>query len=68
MAAPTTSFYTLTTVLEVKDFGDGRYEVKEVQADEAIIPDLHGGNWMQLDIPLPVPGVAVSVSTVKQRK
>ncbi|KAL9078217.1 MAG: hypothetical protein Q9157_002870 [Trypethelium eluteriae] len=59
MASPTTTLSTLTTVLETKDLGNGKYEVKEIPSDEASFPDLHSGNRKQIEFPLPIPGFAV---------
>lgn len=39
-----TTVSTVTTVIETKDLGDGKYEVKEIKSDEISPPDLHSGN------------------------
>lgn len=59
MASPTVTYSTVTTVLKISDYGDGKYEIAEVKADEASLPDLHSGNRKQIEFPLPVPGLAV---------
>lgn len=61
------AFYTLTSVIEVKDIGDGKFELSEVQADEAPLPDLHSGNRKTFDYGLPVPGLKVSRSWVNNK-
>ena len=59
MAQPKVTYSTITTVLEIKDYGDGKYEITEVPSDEASFPDLHSGNRKQFDFPLPLPGFSV---------
>ena len=63
--APTVTTTTVTTVLQTTDFGDGKYEVKELKADEIAIPELHSGNRKQIDFPLPVPGLAVRNDSIE---
>ena len=59
MASPNVTYSTVTTVLKISDYGDGKVEIDEVKSDETSIPDLHGGNRKQIDFPLPVPGIVV---------
>ena len=58
-SSPNVTYSTITTVLEISDHGDGKYEIKELKSDEAVLPDLHGANRKQIEIPLPVPLLAV---------
>ena len=62
MASPTVTYSTVTTVLKISDYGNGKYEIAEVKADEASLPDLHSGNRKQIDFPLPVPGLAIRLT------
>ena len=59
MASPTVTYSTITTVLKISDYGDGKYDIKEVTSDEASIPGLHSANRKQIEFPLPVPTMAV---------
>lgn len=59
MASPTVTYSTVTTVLKISDYGDGKVEIDEIKSDETTIPDLHSGNRKQIDFPLPVPGLMV---------
>ena len=59
MASPTLTYSTVTTVLKISDYGDGKVEIDEIKSDEATIPDLHSGIRKQIDFPLPVPGLMV---------
>ena len=61
MASPTVTYSTLTTVLQITDYGHGKFEIKEIKSDEASFPDLHSGNRKQIEFPLPVPTVAVRI-------
>ena len=58
-----TTVSTVTTVIEVKDLGDGKYELNEIQSDPFVPPEVHSNNRKQVDVPLPVPGLGVSVHT-----
>ncbi|KAF4951610.1 hypothetical protein FGADI_7386 [Fusarium gaditjirri] len=60
MAANTT-VSTVTTVIEVKDLGDGKYELNEIQSDPFVPPETHSNNRKQVDVPLPVPGLGITV-------
>ncbi|KAG8534093.1 uncharacterized protein KY384_000936 [Bacidia gigantensis] len=53
MASPTVTYSTITTVVAITDYGNGKYEVKEVPADEASFPGLHSGNRKEISIQLP---------------
>jgi len=59
MASPTVTYSTLTTVLQISDYGNGKYDIKEIKADEASFPDLHSGNRKQVEFPLPIPTMNV---------
>ena len=66
--APTVTTTTVTTVLQTTDYGNGKYEVKEIKADEIAIPELHSGNRKQIDFPLPVPGLAVKNDSIEDEQ
>lgn len=51
---------TVTTVISVKDLGNGKYELNEIESDPFAPPDMHSGNRQQIDFGLPIPGLAVS--------
>ncbi|KAI9682578.1 MAG: hypothetical protein M1822_006876 [Bathelium mastoideum] len=54
MASPTKTVSTVTTVFEVLDYGNGKYEINEIKSDEAVFSDLHSGNRKRIDFPLPM--------------
>ncbi|KAI9656853.1 MAG: hypothetical protein M1821_003492 [Bathelium mastoideum] len=58
MSSPTKTISTVTTIFEVLDSGNGKYEINEIKSDEAVFPDLHSGNRKEIDIKLPA-GLAI---------
>ena len=61
IADKTTTVSTITTVVETKDLGEGKYELNEIQSDPFVPPETHSNNRKQVDVPLPVPGLGVTV-------
>lgn len=53
------TYSTVTTVIAISDYGNCKYDIKEVAADEPSFPELHSGNRKQIEFSLPVPGLAV---------
>jgi len=67
MGSPTVNYSTVTTVLQISDYGNGKYEIKEVKADEAVLPDLHSANRKQIEFPLPIPAMAVRFAGIRDQ-
>ncbi len=67
MASPRVTVSTVTTVVESTDFGNGKFEIKEIKSDEASFPSLHSGNRKQFEQQLPVPGLAVRSAGINDR-
>ncbi|KAL2038426.1 hypothetical protein N7G274_008765 [Stereocaulon virgatum] len=59
MGSPKVTYSTVTSVLKVSDYGDGKVEIAEIPSDEASFPGLHSGNRKQIELPLPIPALAV---------
>jgi hypothetical protein len=56
-----TTVNTVTSVIEVKDHGNGKYELNEIKSDPFVTPEAHSSSREHVDVPLPVPGLGVSV-------
>ncbi|KAF5705170.1 hypothetical protein FMUND_12193 [Fusarium mundagurra] len=56
-----TTVSTVTTVIRVEDLGNGKYELNEIQSDPFVPPESHSSNRKQVDVPLPVPGLGITV-------
>ncbi len=67
MGSPTVNYSTVTTVLQISDYGNGKYEIKEIKADEAVLPDLHSANRKQIEFPLPIPAAAVRFAGIRDQ-
>lgn len=64
MATPTVTYSTVTTVLQISDYGNGKFEINEIKSDEASFPDMHSGNRKQIEFPVPIPGTAVRSASI----
>lgn len=59
MTEPTTSTSTITTVIQIKDYGLGKYELKEIESDLANFLEYDDGDFKRVKYPLPLPGFEV---------
>nr|CEG04474.1 unnamed protein product [Fusarium clavum] len=56
-----TTVSTVTSVVEVKNLGGGKYELNEIKSDPFVPPETHSNSREHIDVPLPVPGLGITI-------